>query len=394
MPASFVDEQVQFVATATALEEDLAGVGSSDADLQSYFSSTSREFDTACFTAARVLQSRPRRRTAAAQVAFGTPFAHGGGDRPAGRCAGCAVLADRGPQLPVERQTRQPGHGRRVAPPISVNGSTTSSQIDEADARRPYSAGQGGGVRAPCSKGGDGDAEGAHRGERHGHGERQPAVRDLGAARRSCSPPLTPEPSDVLNRVGRTRRRRRLGGLGGQPVQRLSVAQRRPHVTVVGLGPAGTDLSRTRGGLDLLARRGAAYLRTARHPAAAGLDGARAFDDLYESAATFDEVYGGDRGGAGRGGRGRGARARGLRRARLAAGGRAHRRAAARRRPGRGQRSSRPSPSSTWPGPRSGIDPLAEGVRLVDAVAFGPSRPTRTGRSWWRSAGPATCSPR
>ncbi len=36
---------------------------------------------------------------------------------------------------------------------------------------------------------------------------------------------------------------------------------------------------------------GRAYLRTARHPAAAGFEGLPAFDDLYEAAATFDEVY-------------------------------------------------------------------------------------------------------
>ena len=37
MPSWFVEEQVQFVATASALQEDLAGVGSSEAKLQSYY---------------------------------------------------------------------------------------------------------------------------------------------------------------------------------------------------------------------------------------------------------------------------------------------------------------------------------------------------------------------
>ena len=67
----------------------------------------------------------------------------------------------------------------------------------------------------------------------------------------------------------------------------------RPHVTVVGLGPAGTDLV-SPGVADLLAAApGRAYLRTARHPAAARFDGVPAFDHLYEAAATFDEVYAG-----------------------------------------------------------------------------------------------------
>ena len=67
------------------------------------------------------------------------------------------------------------------------------------------------------------------------------------------------------------------------------MARLRPHVTVVGLGPAGTDL------LGAAAARltdtDRVYLRTARHPAAGHFVGAHAFDDLYDAAATFDEVY-------------------------------------------------------------------------------------------------------
>jgi tetrapyrrole methylase family protein/MazG family protein len=66
--------------------------------------------------------------------------------------------------------------------------------------------------------------------------------------------------------------------------------ERRPHVVVVGLGPAGTDLI-GQGAVDLLRDRGRLWLRTRRHPAAAALEGARTFDDLYDAADTFDEVY-------------------------------------------------------------------------------------------------------
>ena len=64
---------------------------------------------------------------------------------------------------------------------------------------------------------------------------------------------------------------------------------------VVGLGPAGTDLL----GIDATeqltraATQGRAYLRTARHPAASSFEGVPAFDHLYEVATTFDEVYAG-----------------------------------------------------------------------------------------------------
>ena len=65
---------------------------------------------------------------------------------------------------------------------------------------------------------------------------------------------------------------------------------RRPHVVVVGLGPAGADLI-GQGAAHLLRDRGRLWLRTRRHPAAAAFEAARTFDDLYDAADTFDEVY-------------------------------------------------------------------------------------------------------
>ncbi len=74
MPASFVDEQVSFVATFVALQEDLAGVGSSDADLQRYYAAHRSQFDTVCFDAAE-FSSEGTGTTAASAVDLGTPFA-------------------------------------------------------------------------------------------------------------------------------------------------------------------------------------------------------------------------------------------------------------------------------------------------------------------------------
>jgi len=70
------------------------------------------------------------------------------------------------------------------------------------------------------------------------------------------------------------------------------VPQHRPRITVVGLGPAGTDLVGDNVTALLGAASGRAYLRTARHPAATAFADVPAFDDAYETAATFDEVYG------------------------------------------------------------------------------------------------------
>ena len=64
----------------------------------------------------------------------------------------------------------------------------------------------------------------------------------------------------------------------------------RPRVVVVGLGPAGPDLT-TRGALDRLASLGDWRLRTRRHPAAAAFPGQPSYDHVYDRAASFADVY-------------------------------------------------------------------------------------------------------
>ena len=65
------------------------------------------------------------------------------------------------------------------------------------------------------------------------------------------------------------------------------------HITILGLGPGDPGLL-TREAWALLEAADEVYLRTARHPTVEGLPrGIRlhSFDDLYETAATFDEAY-------------------------------------------------------------------------------------------------------
>ena len=64
----------------------------------------------------------------------------------------------------------------------------------------------------------------------------------------------------------------------------------RPTVVVIGLGPAGPELltTATVGALSAIPHR---YLRTTRHPAAVAVEGAVSFDPVYDSAATLDAVY-------------------------------------------------------------------------------------------------------
>lgn len=63
-----------------------------------------------------------------------------------------------------------------------------------------------------------------------------------------------------------------------------------PRIDIVGLGPAGPELI-TAGALALMEAAPAVFLRTARHPAAAGIVARGSFDHHYERCETFDEVY-------------------------------------------------------------------------------------------------------
>ena len=63
-----------------------------------------------------------------------------------------------------------------------------------------------------------------------------------------------------------------------------------PRVTVVGLGPAGPEYV-TAHTLAEIGRIPHRYLRTSRHPSASLVASATSFDDIYEAADTFADVY-------------------------------------------------------------------------------------------------------
>lgn len=68
------------------------------------------------------------------------------------------------------------------------------------------------------------------------------------------------------------------------------MGHQRPRVVVVGLGPAGPDLT-TIGARERLSSLDRWHLRTSRHPAASAWPDQPSFDDRYESADNFGEVY-------------------------------------------------------------------------------------------------------
>jgi hypothetical protein len=99
LPSSFVDRQVHYFATANALQEDLSGVGSTEADLQAYYEAHRSHFDTVCWTAA--VYNSQAEATAALAQAQTTPFAQvaqqapqGGGAEP---CEPLPLIAQRLP---------------------------------------------------------------------------------------------------------------------------------------------------------------------------------------------------------------------------------------------------------------------------------------------------------
>jgi tetrapyrrole methylase family protein/MazG family protein len=62
------------------------------------------------------------------------------------------------------------------------------------------------------------------------------------------------------------------------------------RVVVVGLGPAGPDLV-TAATRDAIGRVETRFVRTTRHPSAELVGAARSFDDVYERAVIIDDVY-------------------------------------------------------------------------------------------------------
>jgi hypothetical protein len=198
MPASFVDEQVQFGATAAALEEDLAGVGSSESDLQAYDAAHEARFDTACLTAA-VFSSQSAAQDAAAQVASGTPFATVASNTASsgGGAQGCDVLADLETKLPSEADLGSLATGA-VSAPIDDNGTYLLLQITSRTPT-PYSKAKAAVANAVQAKGSTATQRALATVERHSAVSVNPQYGVWVPASASVLTPFAPAPADVLN---------------------------------------------------------------------------------------------------------------------------------------------------------------------------------------------------
>jgi hypothetical protein len=101
MPSSFVDANVRFDATVNVLEDDLAGVGSSEADFQRYYANHAADFDNACFTVG-AYSSETEAQAAVTQVSAGTPFSTVVASASGGESSGkCYILSGVAASLPA-----------------------------------------------------------------------------------------------------------------------------------------------------------------------------------------------------------------------------------------------------------------------------------------------------
>jgi len=196
MPSSFVDQQVQFVATASALQEDLARIGSSDADLQGYFQRHRAEFDTACFTAAS-FPSLTAAQEAAAQVAFGTPFAQVAAKATQAGNLQCAPLVDIAAQLPASAKLGSLAVGA-VSAPVNVNGAYYLLELTKRTPT-PYTQVKAAVSQAVQQVGAKATQKAITAAERHATVKVDPRYGIWVPVTANVFTPLTPKGSDVLN---------------------------------------------------------------------------------------------------------------------------------------------------------------------------------------------------
>jgi hypothetical protein len=197
LPASFVDNQVQFLATASALQENLAGVGSSESDLVRYFTRHRSEFDTMCFNGA-AFSSESDAATAAASVASGTPFGQVAGSAVQQGTIPCNLLVTLAGELGVSPSSLDKLSVGKVSDPISVNGSYL---LLELSSRTPTSFDKAKPVvsQAAQEAGSQVAQQAITVAERHASVSVDPRYGTWVPASASVFTPFTPETSDVLN---------------------------------------------------------------------------------------------------------------------------------------------------------------------------------------------------
>jgi hypothetical protein len=201
MPSSFVDDEVQFVATASALQEELAGVGASEADLLRYYDKHRSEFDTACFNAAEYTDQSSANDVQAA-VDLGTPFAQAtssAAQTGTFRCAPLAVLAT---ELGVNVSTLDGVALNKASAPIpeSGNGSTVYVVLELTKRTpTPFATAKPNVAQAAQNQGARATSVAINAAQRRATVTVNPQYGTWVPGTAAVFTPLTPEKSDVLN---------------------------------------------------------------------------------------------------------------------------------------------------------------------------------------------------
>ena len=197
LPPWFVDDQVQFVATASALQEDLAGVGSSEADLQAYYEKHRSKFDTVCFNAA-AYTDQASAQAAQAALNLGTPFSQVASSAPQSGTIPCTALVAVAGELGTSISTLDGLAPGQATAPINVNGNYIVLELSKRTPT-PYATAKPIVAQAVQQVGATATQSAITAAERHATVSVDPRYGTWVPVSASVFTPFTPEKSDVLN---------------------------------------------------------------------------------------------------------------------------------------------------------------------------------------------------
>lgn len=197
LPSWFVDEQVQFVATASALQEDLAGVGSSEADLQTYYERHRSQFDTVCFNAAE-FTDKASAQAAQASVDLGTPFSQVAGSATQSGTIPCTELVAVAGELGTSVSALDGIAVGKASAPISVNGDYVVLELSKRTPT-PFATAKPIVSQAAQEVGASATQTAVTKAERRAAVSVDPRYGTWVPVSASVFTPFTPERSDVLN---------------------------------------------------------------------------------------------------------------------------------------------------------------------------------------------------
>jgi hypothetical protein len=188
---------VQFVATASALQEDLAGVGSSEVNLQGYYEKHRAQFDTVCFNAAEYTDQASAQ-AAQAAVNFGTPFSQVASSATRSGTIPCTELVAVAGELGTSISTLDGIAVGQASAPINVNGNYIVLELSKRTPT-PYATAKPIVSQAVQQVGATATQSAITKAERRATVSVDPRYGTWVPVRASVFTPFTPEKSDVLN---------------------------------------------------------------------------------------------------------------------------------------------------------------------------------------------------